>query len=133
MRVAIRRTLRVGEHSGTPVEDIGIKPDSRHAMTKDDLLQDNKDLIDKAAAILKNMPVRRLSVTTSRAGPLLKIEATTVGISRLDIYIDGRPQISPDVDDGTHKLKVDLPAGAVQLELAGFKNDALVAARKLKL
>lgn len=133
MRVAIRRTLRVGEHSGTPVEDIGIKPDSRQALTEDDLLQANKDLINKAGEILDNMPVRRLSVTTNKTGPKLKIEATTVGISRLDIYIDGRPQISPDINDGTHRFKVDLPAGAVQLELAGYKNDELVAARKLKL
>jgi C-terminal processing protease CtpA/Prc len=41
MRVAIRRTLRVGELSGTPVEDLGVRPDAIHALTRDDLLQGN--------------------------------------------------------------------------------------------
>ncbi len=83
MRVAIRRTLRVGEQSGTPEEDLGIQPDSRHAVTKDDLLKANKDLIDAAGRILGNMPVRRLDVTTSRSGSTLTIQATTAGLSRL--------------------------------------------------
>lgn len=133
MRVAIRRTLRVGEHSGTPVEDLGIKPDSRHALTRDDLLESNRDLINAAGRILKNMPVRRLGVTTSQAGSKLTIQAVTVGISRLDISVDGRPLESPDINDGTHSFEVDLPAGAVLLELAGYMNGEFVAARKLKL
>jgi C-terminal processing protease CtpA/Prc len=29
MRVSIRRTLRVGARSGTPVEDLGVVPDER--------------------------------------------------------------------------------------------------------
>jgi hypothetical protein len=133
MRVAIRRTLRVGEQSGTPVEDLGITPDSRHAFTKDDLLQANKDLINAAGQILKDMPVRRLSVSTNQAGSTLTIQATTAGITRLDAYVDRRPLKSVDINDGTHSFEVDLPAGAVLLELAGYMDDQLVAARKLKL
>lgn len=133
MRVAIRRTLRVGEQSGTPVEDLGITPDSRHALTKDDLLNANKDLIKEAGRILKNMPVRLLSVTTSRAGSSLTIQATTVGISRLDTYIDGRPLESLDISDGTNSFNIDLPTGAGLLKLAGYQNGEYVAARKLEL
>jgi hypothetical protein len=133
MRVAIRRTLRVGEQSGTPVEDLGITPDSRHALTRDDLLNANKDLINAAGKILKNMPVRLLKVTTSQAGSILTIQTTTVGISRLDTYIDGRPVESQDINDGTHSIDVDLPTGATLLELAGYKENEYVAARKLQL
>lgn len=133
MRVAIRRTLRVGEQSGTPLEDLGVTPDSRYALTKDDLLNSNKDLINEAGVILNNMPVRLLNVTTSPAGPTLTIQAKTVGISRLDIYIDGRPLESHDINDGTHSYDVAPPAAAALLELAGYKNDKLVAARKMKL
>jgi Peptidase family S41 len=133
MRVAIRRTLRVGEQSGTPVEDLGITPDSRHAMTKDDLLNANKDLINAAGQILKGMPVRRLSVTTNQAGSTLDIQATTGGIMRLDAYVDGRPLKSVDISDGTHGFEIDLPAGAALLQLAGYMDDELVAARKLQL
>jgi len=60
MRVAIRRTLRVGERSGTPVEDLGIQPDFIHEMTRTDLLDGNVDLIEFAASKLAGMPVRAL-------------------------------------------------------------------------
>ena len=133
MRVAIRRTLRVGEQSGTPVEDLGITPDSRHAVTKDDLLQANKDLINAAGRILEDMPLRRLRVSTSRAGATLTVQAETAGITRLDSYVDGRPLKTVDVDDGTHSFEIELPAGAALLDIAGYQDDQLVAARKLKL
>ena len=32
MRVAVRRTLRVGKRAGTPVEDLVIIPDERHCL-----------------------------------------------------------------------------------------------------
>jgi hypothetical protein len=38
MRVAIRRTVRVGALAGTPVEDLGVEPDERHPLTRRDLL-----------------------------------------------------------------------------------------------
>lgn len=133
MRVAIRRTLRVGERSGTPVEDLGITLDSRHFMTKDDLLANNKDLINRAGKILKNMPVRLLTVTTNQTGLTLTIQAKTLGILRLDTYIDGRPLESLDINNGTHTFNVGLPSGATLLELAGYANGEFVAARKINL
>jgi C-terminal processing protease CtpA/Prc len=51
-RVAIRRTTRVGDMVGMPLEDLGVKPDCIHHMTMDDLLHHNKDLIEKAGRIL---------------------------------------------------------------------------------
>ncbi|ROR46568.1 S41 family peptidase [Kitasatospora cineracea] len=52
MRVAIRRTLRVGARSGTPVEDLGVTPDAVHRMTRRDLLEDNADLLNRAGRML---------------------------------------------------------------------------------
>jgi C-terminal processing protease CtpA/Prc len=49
MRVAIRRCLRVGKNAGIPIEDLGIRPEKQHQLTKNDILDKNKDLI--AAAI----------------------------------------------------------------------------------
>jgi len=51
MRVSIRRTTRVGENAGVPVEDLGIEPDARHLITRDDLMHDNRDMIAAAAAL----------------------------------------------------------------------------------
>ena len=42
MRVSIRRTLRVGELSGTPVEDLGVRPDAMHKLTRADLLEEQR-------------------------------------------------------------------------------------------
>lgn len=52
MRVAIRRTIRVGENVGLPLEDLGVVPDQIHRLTRNDVLNDNEDLINVAAAIL---------------------------------------------------------------------------------
>ena len=52
MRVAIRRTTRVGDNAGLPLEDLGVRPDTIHRMTRDDVLEGNRDLIAAAAAEL---------------------------------------------------------------------------------
>ncbi|NEP87557.1 MAG: peptidase S41 [Okeania sp. SIO2C2] len=130
MRVAIRRSIRVGKQSGTPVEDLGITPDSRHYMSKDDLLEGNVDLINKAGGILSGMPVRQLDVTTTTgSGTTMTIQAETLGLSRLDIYIDGRPVDSIEVTDGSQSFDIDIPPLARLLEFAGFKANEYVASR----
>lgn len=133
MRVSIRRTLRVGEQAGTPVEDLGVTPDQRYFMTKSDLLSGNEDLINSAAETLSTMSVRELTAVTDQSGSILTIEATTTGLSRLDTYIDSRPVESRDINDGTHSFEVDLPTDATFLELAGYDNDDFVANRKIAI
>lgn len=54
-RVAIRRSTRVGERSGMPLEDLGVVPDETHQVTRDDLLHRNRDLIERAGELLANM------------------------------------------------------------------------------
>ena len=46
MRVAIRRTLRVGGLAGTPVEDLGVRARRPAPDDQDDVLGGNKDLLD---------------------------------------------------------------------------------------
>lgn len=52
MRVAIRRTTRVGANSGLPLEDLGVQPDEVHRMTRNDVLNGNQDLVEAATALL---------------------------------------------------------------------------------
>ena len=54
MRVAIRRTTRVGENAGLPLEDLGVQPNKIHRMTREDVLEGNRDLI---AAAIEGSPV----------------------------------------------------------------------------
>ncbi len=55
MRVAIRRTTRVGDNAGLPLEDLGVVPDETHQLTRNDLMNGNPDLINEAARILSEM------------------------------------------------------------------------------
>ena len=130
MRVAIRRTLRVGRRSGDPVEGFGVEPDFRHFMTRNDLMNSNADLIDRAGELLAGLPVRELSVSISSSdGSEIILDVTTRGMSRIDVYADGRPIGSVDVGDGQTELTVPGDAGTLRLE--GFEGGDLVAARRI--
>lgn len=135
MSVAIRRTVRVGQHAGTPVEDLGIIPNKQHPMTRDDLLNDNVDLINEAASLLAAKPVRQLSVEVNPgAGSTRNVIATTRNISRLDVFINGRPQQSVDVSGATTQFAVAIASSGVSLlELHGFDGSELVASRRIVL
>ena len=138
MRVAIRRSTRVGPRSGEPLEDLGVKPDPDkvHRMTRSDLLNGNEDLIARAAGILAGVqPVRALSVEVDRASDReVSVSTTTENIPRLDAYVDGRPRLTLDLEDGqtTFDLQLDSP-GPHTLELRGFEGKKLVAARRIEV
>ena len=76
LRIAMRRTLRVGPNSGDLVEDLGIRPRHIHKMTRDDLMKSNKDLIDRAIDLLVAQPHRELSLKLKR--DLIEARATNV-------------------------------------------------------
>jgi hypothetical protein len=135
MRVAIRRTLRVGERAGIPLEDLGVVPDATHRLTRRDLMEGNADLIEEAGRILARMPVYELSVEVERVKrTTLEAAVFTRNLSRLDIFLGGRPQGSLNVSGGLRSLVLDVPsvpeAGDVlRLELRGYAGDKLAVAR----
>ncbi|MBN1660524.1 MAG: amidohydrolase family protein [Anaerolineae bacterium] len=139
MRVAIRRTLRVGERSGIPVEDLGVVPDHRHLLTRRDLLESNADLMDHAAAILVDLPSYQLTLTVDGVtGATLATRVTTYGVSRLDIYLGARPQGSLDVVDGERAIILDVPpmpegGDTLYLSLYGFADGQLVASKQVRI
>jgi hypothetical protein len=130
MRVALLRSLRVGRRAGMPVEDLGVLPEERHFMTKEDLLKDNVDLINKAGTLLSaRQPGCAFALTVDPVSPSQKnAAATTQGITRLDVYLDGRPILSVDVNAGQATFNVTKPtAAAMILEVQGFNATELVA------
>ena len=135
MRVAIRRTSRVGERSGDPLEDLGVVPDEIHHMTRNDLLNGNEDLIAHAASILVGLPVRKLAVeATPLEESAARVSATTENISRLDAYLDGRPRLTLNVGNGNTEFELSVPSsGSHVLELRGFDGDQLVAAKRIEV
>jgi hypothetical protein len=131
MRVAIRRGLRVGALSGTPVEDLGVAPTVQHAMTRADILNGNVDLLAKASELLAALPVRRLSVTAAFTRAGLRVEITAAGLDRVDVYVDGRPIGSEDVPAEPIVL-TELRASVGSVVVArGYLAGELVASRRV--
>jgi hypothetical protein len=134
MRVAIRRTLRVGSLAGTPVEDLGVQPNQRHRMTRRDVLEGNVDLLDRAGALLAALPVRSLDVQAEMdAGGRLTVKLEVSNIDRADVYVDDRPRASVDLTGGTSSIDLEDAAGAGSVRVEGFADSKLVAARTILL
>ncbi|NUR89708.1 MAG: peptidase S41 [Nonomuraea sp.] len=134
MRVAIRRTLRVGPSAGTPVEDLGVRPDQRHRLTRRDLLAGNADLLERAGQLLSGLRQRRLDVTeVAASGEDLSAHVAVAGFDRLDVYADGRPRVSADVGDGETTLVIPGAATARELRFEGYAGGTLVAARRARV
>lgn len=131
MRVSIRRTLRVGTESGTPVEDLGVVPDVVHRLTRDDLLSGNTDLLDAAGQLLAGLPIRRLDVATSLTGNTLTVKLTVAEVDRVDVYLDGRPQRSIDIAGTAASVTIDGATVGQRLRLEGFAASSLVASRSV--
>ena len=134
MRVAIRRTLRVGDLAGTPVEDLGVQPNQRHRMTRRDVLEGNVDLLDRAGALLAALPVRSLDVHAEmNADGRLTVDLEVSNIDRADLYLDDRPRASIDLAGGTFSIDLEDAAGAGSVRVEGFADGKLVAARTISL
>lgn len=131
MRVSIRRTIRVGKSSGTVLEDLGVVPDILHAMSREDLMNDNIDLLSRAAEVLADQPTRRLAASVvEQADDQITLRLETRGLDRVDIYQQSRPLGSIDVEDGANDVVVS-QASSTGLRLLGFEEDQLVASRRL--
>ncbi len=136
MRVSLRRTLRVGNRAGQPVEDLGVEPDVLHEMTADDLLQGNRDLLNAAGRLLAAGTVRSLEATVAdMQGRDVTIDVTTDNITSVDAYVDGRPQQTASTSSGSAQFVLRLPATIPQagttVRFEGFHGGRLVAARQL--
>ncbi|TDX03076.1 S41 family peptidase [Kribbella sp. VKM Ac-2566] len=129
LRVAIRRTLRVGKLAGTPVEDLGVKPQETHRMTRADLLEGNVDLLNKAGELLAALPVRRLDLKTSFSGTTLTVAIDALGIDRVDLYVEGRPISSEDYTAPVSIDILDVTPGQL-LRADGYDAGDLVASRR---
>ncbi|MFI1360265.1 S41 family peptidase [Streptomyces sp. NPDC020898] len=134
MRVAIRRSLRVSDRAGTPLEDLGVVPDERHRMTRRDLLEGNVDLMARAGELLKAQPVRELTITdATRADGSLRLKLKTANVDRVDVYLDQRPRTSVDIPDGQAEVVVPGATAAESVRVDGFAQGKLVAARSWRL
>ena len=149
--VAVRRTTRVGAQAGTPVEDLGIEPTERYAMSRRDLLAGNRDLLDTAVGMIAGRPsytfefdvkeiARRPRPALSRGArrppppPERKLRVTmrSSNIDRVDVLGDGRPMLSTLVKPAstTTTKTVAIQRSTRAIEALGFRRGVLVVARR---
>jgi subtilisin family serine protease/C-terminal processing protease CtpA/Prc len=104
MRVAIRQCLRVGPRAGALLEDFGVSPDAIHKPTREDVMEGDRKLLERAAEFLAAGRPRSIKITIGASNPAApdqrQITIKTSGLKRLDSYLDDRPQ-------GTRNLIVD--------------------------
>jgi hypothetical protein len=128
MRVAIRRTLRVGAESDTELEDFGVLRDERHDVTRNDVLNGNVDLIAKAASLLAGGPVRTFHVVAERIGEDVRISLSSHNVESVDTFVDNRPRHSKPVGKETLRFRLKADPGA-RLEFRGYSGGELVCCR----
>ncbi|HTT24685.1 MAG TPA: S41 family peptidase [Candidatus Sulfotelmatobacter sp.] len=124
--MALRRAVRSGEADGVLIEDSGIAGQT-YSMTKRDIFDGNKDLIEHCAGILASQPVTRLTVAR-RDG---KLTIATSGLDHIDVYADGHPAFAgvQQPHDGT--LPLQLPPGTGEAEVVGFAGKVVHQRRRL--
>jgi cytosine/adenosine deaminase-related metal-dependent hydrolase len=131
LRVAVRRTLRVGPNAGQILEDVGIRPDTIYRLTRDDLLHGNRGLIDTAISLLRRQSVHRLTVTET-AG---HIEILTCNVEWIAATFRGRALRARDVIGD--QARIDLAELSGQrpgvLEVIGMQQDQPVVRVRIAL
>lgn len=134
MRVSFRRTLRVGDRAGEPLEDIGVLRDVPHEMTRNDLLNSNADLLGKAGELLAQGTPRRFSITLGDLGANMRVQVDAQNIQSVDVYVNDRPVAeSTPVTGGSATIDVPMPPGGSLVRIDGFDDGEQVATRKIRL
>ncbi len=127
LRVAMRRSLRIGRNAGLELEERGVVPNQVHDLTRRDLLHGDPDLMAAAARLLLALPWRQLDVDLL-GGQGLRVRLRNA--DRLDTWGNGRPLLSQDVAAGPEGAVVHLAVlGPARVELRAYAKDELVARR----
>lgn len=127
MTFSFMRATRAGPRLGALIEDVGVRPQERHPITRDDLLFENRDLIARCIRWLEKQPF-----TVMRCEPGRKrdtIEVQTKGLDQLDVRFDHHQMESLYVKDGTQIL--EKPAGTQRVEVCGLRRGKLKQRRVL--
>ena len=131
LRIAVRRTLRVGPNAGEVIEDFGIEPDQIHLMTENDIEGKNEDLIATAVEALQRLPCYHLSVT----GDHDAVEVDAPGADWVQVTRAERPLGTFDLDS-TGRVKLAgkrLGAPGEEVEFVAYDEGQPVASTRLIL
>ncbi len=129
LSIAFRRATRARSKEGQPIEDVGVEG-TPYAMTRNDLLNGNADLIARCIAVLKQQPFSRLSAVIDKS--TRSIQVVTSGVDRLDALIDGHPGTTRSLTPNA-TTTVSYPAGTKSVELTAFAGADVRQRRRLSV
>ena len=112
--------------AGVPLEDLGVTPDERYFMTRDDLLKGNVDLIAYAAKLLAARPRQTLQVDACRRRSRHQVRVTATNVDRVDLHVDERPVASVDVTSSPTVIALTKPIAAGRVVAKGYRGGTLV-------
>ena len=122
MSVSIRRSLRVGPRFGQPLEDLGVAPDIRCQITKEDLLNSNIDMITAAIEVLHKLPTRHLRAFFMPMPGETNARLVTRNIARVDVYFDERPVHTQNIKNGVTEFTIPFATHNIKrIEVHGYQ------------
>ena len=124
---AFRRATRSGPSEGLTIEDVGIAG-TPYAMTRNDLLFGNGDLLVHCVELLRRQPRSALAFVVDKAAR--KVTLATSGLDRIDAFVDGHPAGSFAVGDGA-SVDVPYPTGAKVVDAVGFAREEIRQRRRI--
>lgn len=127
MTFAFRRATRSGDSEGLTIEDVGVAG-TPYAMTRDDVMHGNRDLIATCVKILRKQLASALRAAVSSEERTLAV--STRGLDRLDVEFDGHPA-STHILRGNTALTITYAASTAVVELTGFMGDIVRQRRRL--
>lgn len=129
MTFSFLRATRAGEQDGVPIEDVGIEG-VHYAMTKNDILTNNEDLIAFCIAALRQMPFSRMQPIMKDDSRSLRV--VTKGLDCVSVSFDGRVEPSCTIQDG-EELTIKYPARTRIVELTGTADGVVLQRRRLQV
>ena len=125
--LAIRRAIRSAASDGVPIEDLGVAG-IPYAMTRNDLLKGNQDMVHFCAAQLEGVPRSAMKATVGRRA----LTVQTRGIDTLETYLDGRPtEGERAITDG--EIEIARPEKGEAMEFVGRAKGVVVQRRRVSL
>lgn len=124
--LSVRRATRIGASDGAPIEDVGIVGHRTYAMTRDDLLQGNSDLLTFCGRLLGATPATSLAVQWNE--PVLSVDVGK--LDRIDVYVDGRPHHWYEIDG---HLDVTIEHALDSIRVEGYQGENLQQVRTVRL
>jgi len=129
--ISVRRATRAGPADGAAIEDVGVRGDRVYAMTRRDLVEDpgNQDLLAFCAKLLAAARRSSLEIQPPEtdADPVV---VRTVGLDRLDLFVDDRPRESRQLVG--RRASFDVLPGWQTIEVRGYHGGALSQRRTLR-